>query len=521
MSDVSLKKGWCPTLTKPMESGDGLLVRIHLPQGNIDSITARAVAALSTQYGNGQIDLTSRGNLQIRGVAPQDYETLLQALISLGITDEPRPARQKNSEIRPALGFKDSTLALGLLFGRLTAPALTWLADHSANGNIGLSTQRTIYLHNIAPADAAALLEAAHNMGFITKTNDARRFIEACPGAPSCKSAHGDTRTLALAIAEALPRLNHTVHVSGCSKGCACPAKASRMITARNGNYTMAFDATADTMPLMTSLSAASVIQILLSSPSPLEGEGGVGGISPRSHVLRDSPLPSMVKKQHPDVVFSTIEPLPQGVREYIRNGDDIYRKSFAIIRAEADLARFDAIEEKVAVRIIHACGIVETAKDILFSPGMVARARIALQNGAPILCDAKMVASGITRKRLPASNEIICMLDDPRVPALAKEISNTRSAAAMELWRDKMAGAVIAIGNAPTSLFRLLEMLDAGAPLPAAVIGMPVGFVGAAESKEALMQDGRMPYAVVRGRKGGSAMTVAAINAIAHEPEI
>ena len=205
----------------------------------------------------------------------------------------------------------------------------------------------------------------------------------------------------------------------------------------------------------------------------------------------------------------------------YIRAGDDIYRKSFAIIRAEADLARFDAMEEKVAVRIIHACGIVEAAKDILFSPGMLTRARTALQNGAPILCDAKMVASGITRKRLPANNEIICTLDDPRVVGLAKDIGNTRSAAAMELWRDQMAGAVIAIGNAPTSLFRLLEMLDAGAPLPAAVIGMPVGFVGAAESKEALMQDGRVPYAVVRGRKGGSAMTVAAINAIAHEPEI
>lgn len=205
----------------------------------------------------------------------------------------------------------------------------------------------------------------------------------------------------------------------------------------------------------------------------------------------------------------------------YLRDGGAIYQKSFAIIRSEADLSRFDADEEKIAVRIIHACGMVEVASDIVFSKNMVRTARTALQNGVPILCDAKMVASGITRARLPANNEVICTLSDPRVPELAKKIGNTRSAAAMELWRDKLAGAVVAIGNAPTALFYLLEMLDSGAPLPAAIIGMPVGFVGAAESKEALMADGRVPFVVVRGRKGGSAMTVAAINAIACENEI
>ena len=206
---------------------------------------------------------------------------------------------------------------------------------------------------------------------------------------------------------------------------------------------------------------------------------------------------------------------------DYIRDGNAIYRKSFAIIRAESDLARFSAEEEKVAVRIIHACGMVEAAKDIEFSNGMVLLARKALQSGAPILCDAKMVASGITRARLPANNEIICTLGDERVAALAKEMGNTRSAAAMELWRDQLEGALVVIGNAPTSLFYLLEMLDKGAPKPAAVIGMPVGFVGAAESKEALMKDGRLPFAVVRGRKGGSAMSVAAVNAIAQEAEL
>jgi precorrin-8X/cobalt-precorrin-8 methylmutase len=204
----------------------------------------------------------------------------------------------------------------------------------------------------------------------------------------------------------------------------------------------------------------------------------------------------------------------------YIRDGAAIYERSFAIIRAEADLASFAAEEERVAVRIIHASGMVEIARDVLFSQGVVAAARAALNAGAPILCDSKMVANGITRARLPANNDVICTLDDPRVPALACEIANTRTAAAMELWRDRLAGAIVAIGNAPTALFRLLEMLDAGAPAPAAIIGMPVGFVGAAESKEALVADGRVPFITIRGRKGGSAMAVAAANALASERE-
>jgi precorrin-8X/cobalt-precorrin-8 methylmutase len=208
------------------------------------------------------------------------------------------------------------------------------------------------------------------------------------------------------------------------------------------------------------------------------------------------------------------------GSRDYIRDGAEIYRRSFAIIRAEADLARFTPAEERVAVRIIHACGMPEVAQDIVMSPGFADNARWALVAGAPILCDAKMVANGITRARLPAGNEIVCTLDDPSVPGLARHLGNTRSAAAMELWRDRMAGAVVAIGNAPTSLFRLLEMLDEGAPAPAAVIGLPVGFVGAMESKQALAADGRVPYLIVKGRRGGSAMAVAAVNALASEAE-
>lgn len=207
-------------------------------------------------------------------------------------------------------------------------------------------------------------------------------------------------------------------------------------------------------------------------------------------------------------------------VQDYIRDGAAIYARSFAIIRAEADLARFSAEEERVAVRIIHACGMVEIASDIVMSPTFATDAASALARGAPILCDSMMVADGITRARLPANNAVVCTLRDPRVPEIAAQIGNTRTAAAMELWRPQLAGSVVVVGNAPTALFRLFEMLDAGAPKPAAVIGMPVGFVGAAESKEALASDGRVPFAIVRGRKGGSAMAAAAVNALASEAE-
>ena len=206
---------------------------------------------------------------------------------------------------------------------------------------------------------------------------------------------------------------------------------------------------------------------------------------------------------------------------DYIRDGQEIYRRSFATIRAEADLSAIPPDMEKLAVRVIHACGMVNIVSDLAFSPGAGAAGRAALQAGAPILCDARMVAEGITRPRLPKNNRVICTLHDDGVPDLAKTLGNTRSAAALEHWREHLEGSVVVIGNAPTALFYLLEMLDAGAPKPALIIGMPVGFIGAAESKDALAADSRgVPYVVVRGRRGGSAMAVAAVNALATEVE-
>ena len=211
---------------------------------------------------------------------------------------------------------------------------------------------------------------------------------------------------------------------------------------------------------------------------------------------------------------------------EYNTDGADIYRNSFAIIREESDLSRFDVDEETVAVRMIHAAGQTDLAKDIVFSTGAVRAARQALEDGAPIFTDVNMIASGITRKRLPADNEVICLLRDERVPELAQELGTTRTAAAVELWKPRLEGAVVAIGNAPTALFHLLNRINEGSfPMPAAILAMPVGFVGAAESKQATIDSGaenpELKYITVTGRRGGSAITCAALNAIATAQEI
>jgi precorrin-8X/cobalt-precorrin-8 methylmutase len=206
---------------------------------------------------------------------------------------------------------------------------------------------------------------------------------------------------------------------------------------------------------------------------------------------------------------------------DYVRDGQAIYQTSFSTIRAEADLSRIPPDLEKLAVRVIHACGMVDIVDDLRFSAGAGDAGREALAKGAPILCDARMVAEGVTRARLPAANPVLCTLGEPGVPELARDLGNTRSAAALELWRPHLAGSVVAIGNAPTALFYLLEMLDAGAPKPALILGFPVGFVGAAESKAMLAADSRgVPYVIVSGRRGGSAMAAAAVNALASEAE-
>ncbi|MPY83774.1 MAG: precorrin-8X methylmutase [Actinophytocola sp.] len=206
---------------------------------------------------------------------------------------------------------------------------------------------------------------------------------------------------------------------------------------------------------------------------------------------------------------------------DYLTDGAEIYRRSFATIRAEADLDRLPGDVERVVVRMIHSCGMTDLAADVEFAPDVVKAGHDALRAGASILTDAKMIASGVTRRRLPADNDVVCTLADPRVPDLAARLGTTRSAAALELWRERLPGSVVAIGNAPTALFRLLELIDEGVGAPSAIIGVPVGFIGAAESKTELATRAPAPYLVVHGRRGGSAMAVAALNAIAQEAEL
>ena len=615
------RRGACPRLTAPMATGDGLLARL-IPFGRTIGLDAfAALCAAARQHGNGIIEVTSRGSIQVRGLSPASAPSFAADVVSLdidcgdaipvlthplsgldpletvdvgaladsvrrGIAEAPFAGRLSakisvvidgggtlhlddvSADVRlraeqttngvwfhvrlggdarsaTALGavpadvaahcvigllgtlaaqapqariknvrdlslFKQATfrdavppearppaepigthqlrdgkmaIGFGLPFGHTdayyTLIDLIELARRAGAAGVRTAPGRALLLVGLPPDAIADATERAASLGFITDPQDARRRVIACAGAPVCASGQIPSRTLAPAIAETLqsrPATQQPIHVSGCAKGCAHPSPTPVAIFGRNGLCDIEVDGrlfrsvTADDLPVQ-------LAQVLQSRGSPA------------------------VAQRH----------------DYLRDGAEIYRQSFAIIRSEANLSRFSADEAEVAVRMIHACGNTEVARKIEFGRSLVKAARAALESGAPILCDAEMVAHGITRARLPANNEVICTLRDPRVAALAQQHSTTRSAAALELWRDRLAGAVVAIGNAPTALFHLLDMIARGAPRPAAVIGIPVGFVGAAESKDALAADPTgLPYLIVRGRAGGSAMTAAAINALA-----
>jgi len=620
-----------------MESGDGLLVRVRAGVRPLTSAMLVALAALARTHGNGQLEVTRRANLQLRGVTPTSLGPLQEALVALGVSDA-EPAREQRRalvladplgglvagcpdvaplaasveealaatplprlpaklgvvvsagssalaavtadvHIEPCLtdgdvayvrlavsgtsarmlgacrvsdvprivtrlietfatlrrdeersvaafiamrgiaplrasvegllsaaepgprrvgrpvpiGFGDGGwLSLAAPFGSGTADvfeSVAALAARFGQGRVLLSPTRAIVVPGVDPEARAAVLDAARSAGLSTDPDDPLLRVVACPGAPACRSAEGDTRALARALAPLLAApasRSLRVHVSGCGKGCASSAAADLTLVRAAGGVRLG--------------RAKSVADTRTEPVVPLET-----ALASLAASRRDDKVRASMTRQH----------------DYERDAAAIYRRSFAIIRAEAELSRFTSpVEERVAVRLIHTSGMVELAADIVFTPGFGEAASAALKRGAPILCDTKMVASGVTRARLPADNEVLCTIDDPRVATLAKEQGTTRTAAALTLWGDKLDGAVVAIGNAPTALFRLLELLDETSVRPAAVIGLPVGFVGAAESKEALIADGRVPSMIVRGRKGGSAMTAAAINALASEKE-
>ena len=394
----------------------------------------------------------------------------------------PRAGSPRNSVGILSLGDR---VGLGAAppFGRMRAEAFAELARAArAAGASGLrlTPWRTIVAVGLEASRAPGLAKQLAALGFIVAPDDPRLGVVTCPGAPACAHAESDTQADARRFAELLPpRAQSSCTSAAAPRAAPAPPRAA--------------DAGGEAGQLRSrrrrprGRSAGASRPLLRAS----RGAGEISGRRPR----RVTPF------------------------DYVKDGAEIYRRSFATIRREAELSRFSPLEERIAVQIIHACGQVETAADIVFTPGAAETASAALRRGAAIFCDARMVAEGVTRARLPANNEVVCTLSDPSVPALAARIGNTRSAAALDLWGDRVGGALVAIGNAPTALFRLLEMIEAGAPRPAAIVGMPVGFVGAAESKEALLASG-LPAIVVRGRKGGSAMAAAAVNALASERE-
>ncbi len=387
----------------------------------------------------------------------------MAALIAAGIlppirTDE-SPAPGPALEPGPVPGG----FCVALPFGQIRAAALRSLAA----APLRLTPWRSLVVEGASAAPALP--------GLITDGDDPLLRVAACTGAPGCAHASVETRALARRLAPHVPP-GRFLHVSGCAKGCAHPRAADLTLTGREGRF--------DLIP------------------------GGAPKDPPARRAIAPTDAADLVS------TFFTEATLPHS---YETDGAAIYRASFATIRAESDLARFTPEEEVVAVRMIHAAGMVELAPHIRFAPGFAQAARGALTAGAPILCDAHMVSEGITRARLPAANPVICTLRAPEVPMLAAEIGTTRSAAAVELWRPHLDGALVAVGNAPTALFHLLNRLqEPGFPRPAAIIGCPVGFIGAAESKAALAGDNPVPWMIVEGRLGGSAMAVAVVNALA-----
>lgn len=590
-------KGWCPGALRPMASGDGLVLRIRARNGRLGVRQAHAIASLSRHLGNGLIDLTSRANLQLRGLDARGHARAITALRGLCLLDASAEAEARRNVILSPFAPQGGPAwqVARALSDRLTAPdapalpgkfgfavdeaapvlagapadirlipasggwrihpeGAEWFlpatTENAAEQAIALARwfiaqggvdrgrgRMRDLVASVPPAPGAQpggpapaapppvpgpqangwllgfafglitpghlaavqapirltpwrmlLVEGTSNpaiRGAIRKPGDPLLRVHACPG-ERCEQGRAAVRQVGRALAPLLAR-GQSLHVSGCAKGCAHRGRADlTLIATAPDRFDLIRDGSIRDPVARRDLDLAGLARLL-------------------AHPRHD------------------IAPKTQGtpMYDYETDGARIYAQSFAIIRAEADLARFDPDEEPVAVRMIHAAGLVGLERELRFSPGMASAARRALQEGAPILCDARMVSEGITRARLPAGNRVLCTLNAPGVPELAAGMGTTRSAAAVELWRQYLDGAIIAIGNAPTALFHLLNMLkDPACPRPAAIIGCPVGFVGAAESKEALMADLPAPALIVRGRLGGSAVTVAAVNALASRKE-
>ena len=618
-----MASGWCPGVRRLVTAGDGLLARVHIPLGRLSLLQASGFAQAAA---DGPIELTGRGNIQLRSLEPAAVDRLKEQLAALGLLEDEGPGPYRLTVTSPLSGIdsEEEVDALSLAHSlevasrsmqglppkalvaingaittylpfahadihvRAVAPgrvaltlagtpgwygswteaevraALNTMLDHWATrtpgqrvrsmtaadrdqllallpkrqplplpepdawpraGGLGLrnggsallvappfgritgnilarivalvresgltqlivSPTRGFLFGPLSAACAGSLAQEMAALGLITGPDDPRLAIVACAGAPDCARALAPVRQHASLIAAALPARHRyggaDIHLSGCGKGCAGSGTEKITLIAASGGYLWQEQTGKDTT--------------LSSTPLPL------------------AMVAARLERHEADRIASMKQRDP-----YLRDGAAIYARSFAIIRSEARLTSFSGAAERVVVRMIHASGLIDLAADVAMSSDFADRASACIAAGAPILCDTRMVADGITRARLAAGNRVIVTLGDDEVSALALRQGTTRSAAAVDLWRPWLAGSLVVIGNAPTALFRLLELLDEGQPAPAAVIGVPVGFVGAAESKTALVEDGRIPFLVVHGRRGGSAMAAAVVNALAQAQE-
>ncbi|UKO97975.1 precorrin-8X methylmutase [Nostoc sp. UHCC 0870] len=412
-------------------------------------------------------------------------------------------------------------IGIVLPLGRLETQQLRGLADLSekySHGTLRLTPWQNLLLTDIPQQKLTEVQREITDLKLDASPTNIKSALVACSGNQGCAAAATDTKTHALALADYLQShvtLEHPVniHLSGCEKSCAQHGKSDIALLGVSeeryqvyvGDSNQKFGRELYDDVSFTDLPALMEQMLNVYKNKRLNPAESFGEFANR----------------YPHTQLQQLFSHPNSMPEYIRDANEIYRNSFAIIRSEANLDILPADVAKVAVRLIHACGMTDIVTDLGYSATAVQSAREALAAGAPILCDCRMVADGVTRKRLSANNQVICTLNEPEVPELAKKLGNTRSAAALELWQPYLAGAVVAIGNAPTALFRLLEMLDQGCPKPAVILGFPVGFVGAAESKAALAADSRnVPFLTLHGRRGGSAIAAAAVNALATEEE-
>jgi ferredoxin-nitrite reductase len=414
-------------------------------------------------------------------------------------------------------------IGLVLPLGRLETQQIRGLADLSekyGHGTLRLTPWQNVLLTDIPQHRLTDVQQEITDLKLDFSPTNIKSALVACSGNQGCASAATDTKTHALVLADYLASrvtLEHplNIHLSGCDKSCAQHGKSDIALLGVSGDRYQVYVGDGDSHQkfgheLYRNVSFTDLPALIEQMLNEYKSQR----LNPTESFAEFSTryTPPELKQ-----LFSR----PNSMPDYIRDANEIYRHSFAIIRSEANLDILPSDVAKVAVRLIHACGMTDIVTDLGYSATAVEAGRTALAAGAPILCDCRMVADGVTRKRLSANNQVICTLNEPEVPELAQKLGNTRSAAALELWKPYLEGAVVAIGNAPTALFRLLEMLDEGCPKPAVILGFPVGFVGAAESKAALAADSRnVPFLTLHGRRGGSAIAAAAVNALATEEE-